>query len=293
MKTSSRLALRAAGIAVLALALPLPALADCVDTRKATAAEREFHGRAVAALVAALPPVPVGGKLQNKDSVPTLGDNQCVGATGDFSVQATRYYELNSRLAIVEVEMNRIQLPAAGALVSTYGSASPKRSAGLKVSNVMARVSGSDSPLRQALVDGIDRARLEAMVGKPLPSVAESQALAARAVPATVAGTLSSPAASAPGASGTAAQPAAPASPSAPAPAQAGASAPSKTRPIRSTSCVVCSGAKPNASHHPVRYRVHPARPLTRGEWRSAAEVCAGTLLETPPHPRAGGECFV
>jgi hypothetical protein len=224
MNISPRLTMRAAGIAVLALALPLPALADCVDTRKATAAEREFHSRAIAALIASLPPVPVGGKLQNPDRVPTLGDNQCVGATGDFSVQASRYYELNHRLAIVEVEMNRIELPAAGALVSTYGSASPKRSAGLKVTNVMWRVSGSDSPLRQALVDGIDRARLEGMVGKPLPSVAESQALAARAVPATVAATSSSPAAAASSASGTTAQPTASASSSAPAPAQAGAS---------------------------------------------------------------------
>jgi urease accessory protein len=36
----------------------------------------------------------------------------------------------------------------------------------------------------------------------------------------------------------------------------------------------------------------HPARPVTRGAWRSAAEVCAGRLLETPPHPRAGGELY-
>ena len=34
----------------------------------------------------------------------------------------------------------------------------------------------------------MDRARLQAMVGKPLPSVAESQAIAAQAVPATVGG---------------------------------------------------------------------------------------------------------
>jgi hypothetical protein len=215
-----------AGIAALALASPVPALADCVDTRKPTAAETEFHSRAMAALVAALPPVPVGGKLQRNDSVPTLGDNQCVGATGDFSVGATRYYELNSRLAIVEVAMNVRQLPAAGALVATYGSASPKLSAGLKVSNVMSRVSGSDSPLRQALVDGIDRARLEGMVGKPLPSVAESRALAAQAVPASVAATPA--AAAAPASPAAAAQPAASSSPSAPAPAQAGASDPTR-----------------------------------------------------------------
>ena len=230
MNISSRLTMRprglVAGIALLALAGP--ALADCVDTRKATAAEREFHSRAIAALIAALPPVPVGGKLQNPDRVPTLGDNQCVGPAGDFSVQASRFYELNDRKAIVEVAMNVRQLPAASALVATYGPASPKLSAGLKVNNVMARVSGSDSPLRQALVDGIDRARLEAMVGKPLPSVADSQALAAQAVPATVAGNSSPPAAAAPTASGTATQPAAPASPSAPAPGQAAASDPIK-----------------------------------------------------------------
>jgi len=218
MNTYSRLT----GIAVLALGWAVPALADCVDTRKPTAAEVEFHSRAVAALVAALPPVPVGGKLQRNDSLPTLGSNQCVGATGDFSVQATRFYELNGRLSIVEVLMNVRQLPAASPLVATYGSASPKLSAGLKVNNVVSRVSGSDSPLRQALVDGIDRARLEAMVGKPLPSVAESQALAARAVPATVATTAAAPAAAAAPASGApatpaATQPAASASPSAPA----------------------------------------------------------------------------
>ena len=199
------------GIAVLALGWPLSTLADCVDTRRATAAETEFFNRAIAAAVAALPPVPVGGKLQNKDSVPTLGE-QCQGTTGDFGLAASRAYEHNHRLSIVSVEINATRLPAADGLYAAYGPASPKRSAGLKVTNVVWRVSGSDSPLRQALVDGIDRARLEAMVGKPLPSVAESQALAARAVPATVAG------AAAPAASPSSpATPTAASSPSAPA----------------------------------------------------------------------------
>ena len=139
----------------------------------------------MATLVAALPPVPVGGKLQNKDSVTTLGQ-QCMGTTGDFSLEATRFYELNYRKAIVSVAINVTRLPATDNVLSAaYGSASPKRSAGLKVNNVVWRISGSDSPLRQALVDGMDRARLEALVGKPLPSVAESRALAAQAVPAT------------------------------------------------------------------------------------------------------------
>jgi len=177
-----------AAIAALGLGWPLLALADCVDTRKATAAEVEFHSRAMAALVSALPPVPVGGKLQNKDSVTTLGA-QCKGTTGDFNLEATRFYELNYRKSIVSVAINARQLPAdATGLSAAYGPASPSRSSALKVNNVVWTVSGSDSPLRQVLVDAMDRTRLQAWVGKPLPSVAESQALASQAVPAAVAG---------------------------------------------------------------------------------------------------------
>ena len=65
--------LLAAGIAALVLGWPVLASADCVDTRKPSAGEMEFHSCAIATLLAALPPVPVGGKLQNKDSAPTLG----------------------------------------------------------------------------------------------------------------------------------------------------------------------------------------------------------------------------
>lgn len=104
----------AAGIAVLALGWPVLASADCVDMRKPTAGEMEFHSRAIATLVAALPPVPVSGKLQNKDSVTTLGQ-QCNGTTGDFSLEATRSYELNYRKAIVSVAINVTRLPAAPA----------------------------------------------------------------------------------------------------------------------------------------------------------------------------------
>lgn len=175
---------------VLAVALgclPLGAIADCVDTRKATAGEMAFHSRAMAALVAALPPVPTGGILQNKDSVSALGQ-LCAGATGDFSLEATRFYELNSRKSIVSVAINVKRLPTAeNDLSAAYGTASPKRSAGLKVNNVVWSVSGSDSPLRKALADAIDRAHLQALVGKALPSEAESAAYAAKAVPANVA----------------------------------------------------------------------------------------------------------
>ena len=173
---------------LLVLAWPGPATADCVDTRRASAAETEFHSRAMAALLAALPPVPVGGKLQNPDSVTSLGQ-QCKGVTGDFNLEASRFYELNFRKSIITVSINARQLPvsAAGSFAA-YGLASPNRSAALKVNNVVWTVPGSDSPLRQTLSDAIDRTRLEALVGKPLPSVAESRALAVQAVPATVTG---------------------------------------------------------------------------------------------------------
>lgn len=204
------------GIALLTLSWSAQVLADCVDTRQPTAAEREFHSRAMAAIVAALPPPPVGAKLQNKDSLPTLGQ-QCVGTTGDFNLEAHRYYELNYRKSIVSIAINVTRLPANVTVPSAaYGTASPKRSAELKVNNVVWKVDGSDSPLRQTLADAIDRTHLQSLVGKPLPSVAESQALAAQASPATVAGpAIAAPATDSPTAPTTAQ--AASASPSAPA----------------------------------------------------------------------------
>jgi hypothetical protein len=182
-------------IALLALAWPASVLADCVDTRPPTAAEKDFHSRAMAAIVAALPPVPVGGKLQNKDSMPTLGQ-QCAGTTGDFVLEASRYYELNYRKSIVTIAINATRPPStSAAMKEAYGPLSPKRSAGLKVINVTWSVSGSDSPLRQSLADAIDRTQLQSLVGKPLPSVVESQARAAQASPVTVADTAAAAAA--------------------------------------------------------------------------------------------------
>jgi hypothetical protein len=220
----------AAGIAVLALASPLLAWADCTDTRKPTAAEIEFFNRGTAALVAALPPVPVNGKLARKDSLPHgLGSNQCVGQTGDFSLEVRRDYEHNSRGAEVTIVMNMAQWQVTGANPSaTYGTLNPGRSAGLKVNNLMWIVRGSDSPLRKALAEAMDRERLQALVGKPLPSVAESQALAAQAVPATIA---AAPAAAPAAAAG----PAAPATQSAtqPVAARPAAGQPPASEPMR------------------------------------------------------------
>jgi hypothetical protein len=66
------------------------------------------------------------------------------------------------------------------AVVFTVGSPSARRSAGLKVHNVVAEVAGPEGAARQALAEAIDRAYLQALASSPLPSVQESQARAAR-----------------------------------------------------------------------------------------------------------------
>jgi hypothetical protein len=88
----------------------------------------------------------------------------------------------------VGLAMNVIRLPASGtgSEGGSHGDASPSRSAGLKVNNVVWGVSGSTGALRQALAGAIDQGRLQSLVGKPLPPRAESAALAARVVPAAL-----------------------------------------------------------------------------------------------------------
>jgi hypothetical protein len=66
------------------------------------------------------------------------------------------------------------------AVVFTVGSPSARRSAGLKVHNVVAEVAGPEGAARQALAEAIDRAYLQALASSPLPFVQESQARAAR-----------------------------------------------------------------------------------------------------------------
>jgi hypothetical protein len=191
---------RLAWIAVLALSVPLPALADCVDgTRKPTAAEADFHHRGVAALVAALPPAPAGVKPGGDDfkRLPTLGV-LCAGKdghkVGEFEVVAKRFYILpdprvSEQRAEVRLTVNVKTLPASASVpFAAYGAASPRNSADFKVNNVVWAVIGADTRLRQALAAAIDRAYVQSLVGKPLPTVAASEAFAAKAVPVSVAG---------------------------------------------------------------------------------------------------------
>ena len=287
----------AVGIVALALSWPLIAAADCT-TRKPRAAEIDFNTRALAALVAALPPAPAGvqmseGRPYDFKVVPAVYEVLCdFSKEGDFSVSARRSYlrkhseaereywsaqydalqkqagmlrkmpaekvaqeqvlrqqsnlqwqaardaekagdklaaqapnaqyralrnqadaiqiahdagvkpqleELDRRrtginLAEQRVEivvaMNLQRLPVASdrSVVGSHGPASPGKSAGLRVNNVAWSADGVDGSLRRALTGAIDRARLQALVGAPLPAAAESEAFAARAVPVLVAG---------------------------------------------------------------------------------------------------------
>lgn len=319
----------AASIAFLALCWPFVAAADCT-ARKPKAAEVEFNVLAMAALAAALPPLPAGvqmrgGTSYDFKSAPDVYEVLCdFSKEGDFSISTRRSYvrkhteaerkywdtqydalqtqagvlrklpaekvaqeqalrqqsnaqwqatrdaekagdkaaaqardaqyralrnqadaiqiaheagvkpqldELNRRrtgidLAEQRVEiviaMNLQRLPTANdrSVVGSHGAASPGKSVGLKVNNVVWSVGGTDGSLRQALAGAIDRARLQALVGAPLPTVAQSEAFAAKAAPVSVAelpgaapGTAAAPAAQAEVAA--AAAPAAPQSPSA------------------------------------------------------------------------------
>ena len=97
--------------------------------------------------------------------------------------------DLVSQQVEIMLGMNLQRLPRASTDNSSgaYGAASPGKSVGLKVHNVGFSVGGTDGPLRQALAGAIDRARLQALVGQPLPSAAQSEAFSAKVVPITVA----------------------------------------------------------------------------------------------------------
>jgi len=78
------------------------------------------------------------------------------------------------------INVERFPSPDAKAIVYTLGAPSARNSAGLKVHNVVAEISGPVGTARQALADAVDRAYLQSLVSAPLPSVQDSQARASR-----------------------------------------------------------------------------------------------------------------
>jgi hypothetical protein len=162
---------------------------------------------------------------------------------------------------VVSLQMNVAKPPSpVSALdrdVMVLGAPAPARSAGFRVVNVVLELRGPQGPARKALLDSIDMAWLQGLIGKPPPEVAASEANAVRLAalpPATVAAVPSTtlvalPAAGAPAvAPQPSAQPAAPQAspaPSAPAPAAQPATAPPPAPPVASAPAPAQPGTPP------------------------------------------------
>lgn len=77
----------------------------------------------------------------------------------------------------VVLKLNARRFEEADPRVVRHDFGSPHRG-GLAVSNVTVAFGGPEGPARQRLIDAVDLARIQAMVGAPLPAVAESEARA-------------------------------------------------------------------------------------------------------------------
>lgn len=176
--------------------------ADCVDTIGLNAAEMDFYKRAHAALKALLPLPPVAEGLWSRDG--EMLDNIWVCRTdkkiGNFVVTATRKYvwpDPQKRSADAAVTATySINVPdfkdgpGDHDFSGAYGNPSPQRSAGLKVVNVTWVVSASgygiksqSDALRNSISGAIDRTRLQSLIGRTLPTLAESNAKANKLQP--------------------------------------------------------------------------------------------------------------
>lgn len=182
--------------------------ADCVDTVGLSAAEQDFHRRAQAALLSLLPPAPVADGLWSRDDagLSAADINVCRGEKkpGNFSVAVSRKYvwpDPQKRMADATVTATlSLNVPGFkegagdGGFAGAYGSPSPQRSAGLKVGNATWEVSAGGwgvkaqtDALRSSVAAAIDRQRLQGLVGRPLPTVAESNAAAKKLPPTQLA----------------------------------------------------------------------------------------------------------
>lgn len=177
------------------------AWADCVDTVGLTPQEKDFYQRANAALKSLLRTPPVADKLWSSDSVTDPGQIEVCKTDkkpGNFTVTVSRKYvwpdpkgNMADSVVTLSLAINADKFDLKEPNYSgAFGSPSPTRSAGLKVQNVVWSLYGANygiaaqtETLRASLAEGLERERMERMVGKPLPSVAESEALAKKALP--------------------------------------------------------------------------------------------------------------
>jgi hypothetical protein len=247
------------------------ARADCVDgMRELSAAERAYFHRTQAALAAALPPAPPNFRrtdtaydFRAAPSLPVMCKEQ---KNGSFDVNlVARYLYTHPRTPgdpeggtvrdfDVRVAVNLRQPPQPGSTpkgdYGAWGTPTTVRSADLKVHNVAFGVNGPEGPARKALLDLVDTAWLQALVGRALPEVAASEAQAAKQVErAKVAVAAPAPAPSAPPAAAPmppAASPAPPAAPAVPAaPPAAGPASPAAPPTAGGTPAPVAASPAP------------------------------------------------
>ena len=181
--------------------------AECTGLEYMTAAEKDFYVRADAALKSFLPPKPqaedirVFGKDETRDP---KSINWCAGkkVAGGFNVWVHREYiwpDIKKfgadAVVLLTLTINaksfgdgKANGNVDGRFAGAYGTPSPRLSEGLTVRNVVWEVAAGGveaqkNALRDAVAAVLDNKRLEALVGHPLPSVAESEANAKK-VPA-------------------------------------------------------------------------------------------------------------
>lgn len=180
------------------------AWADCVETVGLTPSEHEFYLRANAVLKSLLPPPPVAEGMWHADGVNESGQIEvCKGdkRQGNFSPLVTRKYvwpdpKKNMADAVVTLRLT-INSPKFDSgddrYAGSFGSPSPTQSAALKVQNIAWELSGSSygiaaqvETLRASLATRLERERMGKLVGRPLPSVAESETLGRKVAPTTL-----------------------------------------------------------------------------------------------------------
>ena len=183
--------------------------ADC-GVEYMTAAEKDFYVRADAALKSFLPPKPQAEDIRifgKDETIDPESINWCAGkkVAGEFSVGVNRQFiwpdvtkfgpdaVVSLRLTINAKSFGdgNARSDVDSRFAGTYGTPSPRLSEGLTVRNVVWEVASDGvaaqaSALRDAVAAVLDNKRLEALVGHPLPSVAESQANAKRVPAPTV-----------------------------------------------------------------------------------------------------------
>jgi hypothetical protein len=155
-------------IAVALILAPVAVWSDCVDgTRSATSEEGTFARQLSESLKAALPAAPAPLYLEREPEL--IMGTVCkdtpaneIGGLVMANYTASPNYSDRVKLTI----RANYAFPAKDDLV--LGTL-PKKSAGLKVYNLVVQVDGYNAQYMAAVKQAVDRARLQAMIDQPLP----------------------------------------------------------------------------------------------------------------------------